>query len=161
MFSTWLYSEVSNAYLACPWPLKNYNFALVKIQILAFAVTLFKCLYLNNLPRFVLTFIFGSTSCVTPTYFFCRLVFLFLCILNSWSTAAWDQTSASPALIFHSSALPPAPRSSSLDMLRFLPLSSPLLFSSPLLIYPFTALPLFHPGCFSLLRPQNFTAHSL
>lgn len=40
-------------------------------------------------------------------------------------------------------------------------LSSPLLFSSPLLIYPFTALPLFHPGCFSLLRPQNFTAHSL
>lgn len=56
----------------------------------------------------------------------------------------------------------PAPRSSSLDMLRFLlSLSSPLLFSSPPLIYPFTVLPLFHPGCFSLLRPQNFTAHSL
>lgn len=160
------------------WPHKNYNlsqqrcdifdhlnnFALVKIKILACVVTLLKCLYLNTLPCFVLTFIFGSKSCVTPTYFFLQTCLSFSMYSEFMKHRGMGSDLGSPCSHFsflrsatqHQRRVPrPSICSDSFS------LSSPLLFSSPLLIYPFTALPLFHSGCFSLLRPQNFTAHSL
>lgn len=147
-----------------------HNAALVKILALSLTMSVSQhphWVFLLCSPSVSLCFFlylkFGLV--LTYTYFFYIFFSFWICEAQRlWGRMSRGIRHLHPPLSFF---IPPlchaAPLCSlCLDMLRFPPL---LIFSSPLcgplLIYPFTVLSVFHPGCFPLLLLQNFTAHLL